>query len=115
MYNARIKELKKHADACRDSMTNAFAFCENVFKDGQVLLIFVTELTVNYYTAQFISRYGCEAYFRHNKGLLTYDGWQRIQDDMKRMKDEDLYDLDDDSADPSSSSSSSSSPKGALS
>ena len=111
MYNARIKELKKHADACRDSMTNAFAFCENVFKDGQVLLIFVTELTVNYYTAQFISRYGCEAYFRHNKGLLTYDGWQRIQDDMKRMKDEDLYDLDDDSADPSSSSS----PKGALS
>jgi hypothetical protein len=36
-------------------------------------LILVTELTSNCQTARFISRYGNEAYFRHNKELLVYE------------------------------------------
>ena len=41
--------------------------------DGQEILILVTELTISYYGAHFISRYGCDAYFRHNKELLFYE------------------------------------------
>ena len=37
------------------------------------LLIFTTSLTENKYSADFISTYGSDAYFRHNKGLLLYE------------------------------------------
>ncbi|MFR3921735.1 MAG: hypothetical protein ACLTYN_06865 [Dysosmobacter welbionis] len=37
----------------------------------------MTELTINYYAATFISRYGCDAYFTHNQELLFYERQQR--------------------------------------
>ena len=56
-------------------MQNAFTFCEKAFEredeeiSGDEILIFVTELTVNYYTARFIGHYGCDKYYLHNKEL----------------------------------------------
>ena len=50
-----------------------FLFSEDAFGEGQELLIIVTELTANYNSARFISEFGCEAYFRHNKELLFYE------------------------------------------
>jgi hypothetical protein len=46
---------------------------EEVFGEGQEVLILVTELTSNTQTARFISRFGSDAYFRHNKDLLFYE------------------------------------------
>ncbi len=40
---------------------------------SQEILILVTELTSNSQSARFISRFGNEAYFRHNKELLFYE------------------------------------------
>ena len=36
-------------------------------------MTFVTRLTISYYDARFISRYGCPEYFAHNKELLFYE------------------------------------------
>jgi len=55
-----------------------FLFSEEVFGEGQELLIMVTELTANYYSARFISEFGCEEYFRHNKELLFYERQREI-------------------------------------
>lgn len=55
-----------------------FLFSEEVFGEGQELLIMVTELTVNYYSARSISEFGCEEYFRHNKELLFYERQREI-------------------------------------
>ncbi len=44
----------------------------------QELLVTVTELTVNYNSARFISEFGCEEYFRHNKDLLFYERQKEI-------------------------------------
>ncbi len=52
---------------------NAFIFCENVFSDGQEILILSTELTISKYCAYCISRYGCDEYFKHNKKLLLHE------------------------------------------
>jgi hypothetical protein len=46
--------------------------------EGQELLILVTELTINEYSARFISRYGCQEYFAHNKELLFYERQKEI-------------------------------------
>lgn len=77
-FDNRTKGLKKQADEAGRKLTNVFEFCEDVFPEGQELLILVTELTINYYGARFISRYGCDAYFRHNKELLFYERQKEI-------------------------------------
>lgn len=73
LFDGENAAMKKMAEKCREHMNNVFTFLEEVFPDGQELLIFVTELTANSMSAVFISRYGCESYFRHNKELLFYE------------------------------------------
>ena len=72
-FDKRTKKLKKQADDSGKQLSNVFAFCEEVFDEGQEMLILVTELTISYYSAHFISRYGCKEYFNHNKELLFYE------------------------------------------
>ena len=83
------KQLKKYAKVAGKKLSNAFVFCEEVFGDGQELLILVTELTISYYGAHFISRYGCKEYFAHNKELLFYERQKEIIGKLEN------FDLDD--------------------
>ena len=55
-----------------------FSFAEEVFGDGQEMLIIVTELTKGAYSARYISRHGCKKYFEHNKELLFYERQSEI-------------------------------------
>ena len=52
------------------------------------MLIFVTELTVSFYGSQFIRRFGCKEYFRHNKKLLFYDRQQEILNELENISSE---------------------------
>lgn len=70
--------LKTQTDSAGKQLSNAFIFCEEVFGDGQEILILVTELTISYYSAHFIGRYGCREYFNHNKELLFYERQREI-------------------------------------
>ena len=84
-FDATVKDLKKKADAAGKKLSNVFAFCEEVFGDGQEMLILVTELTINYHTAKFISRYGCKEYFNHNKDLLFYERQKEIITELENL------------------------------
>ena len=77
-YNSKVKDLSKQSDEVKKKMSNMFLFSEDVFGEGQEMLIIVTELTANYNTAKFISEFGCEEYFRHNKELLFYERQREI-------------------------------------
>ena len=89
LYDRRIAVLKEQASNASQKISNAFDFCEDVFADGQEMLIFVTEITANYYCAKFISRYGCDKYFKHNKELLFYERQKEIIQELE------LLDLED--------------------
>ncbi|MDR1644048.1 MAG: MoxR family ATPase [Clostridiales bacterium] len=80
-------EIKKDAKAVTAHLDNVFAFSEEVFPDGQEMLILVTELTTGYYTARHISRYGCEAYFKHNKELLFHERQMEIIAQLAELED----------------------------
>ena len=70
-FDKRKKALTKLVSQTDSNLTNVFQFCEEAFEAGsQEILILVTELTINSYTSQFIGKYGCEAYFKHNKDML---------------------------------------------
>jgi hypothetical protein len=88
-FDAKVKALKESSAASGDKLSNAFKFLENAFGDGQEMLIFVTELTINQYTASFISRYGCPEYFKHNKELLLFE---RHKDIIREIE---ILDIDD--------------------
>lgn len=88
-FDKSLKVLKKQAEETGERLSNVFAFCEEVFGDGQEILILVTELTISYYGARFISRFGCEEYFSHNKELLFYERQQEIIADLENLELED--------------------------
>ena len=84
-FDNRTKQLKKQADTAGKQLSNVFLFCEDVFGDGQEMLILVTELTISYYGARFISRYGCKEYFNHNKELLFYERQKEIIQEIESL------------------------------
>lgn len=85
-FDQRTKKLKQHADAAGAELSNMFKFCEDVFDEGQEMVILVTELTISYYGAHFISRYGCKEYFNHNKELLFYERQKEIISELENLE-----------------------------
>ena len=69
-FDRQVAAMTKEAGKAGKKLTNLFIFSEEVFSEGQELLILVTDLTINYHTARFISRFGSKEYFAHNKELL---------------------------------------------
>lgn len=85
-FDARVAEMKTNARTVREQMSNLFRFCEEVFREGQEILLLVTELTVSESCATFISRYGCPEYFAHNKDLLFYERQQEIIEQLDALE-----------------------------
>lgn len=81
-YEDEIGKLRGQAENGKKELGNVFDFCEKAFGEGQEILLLVTELTANYYSARFIGHYGCDKYFEHNKELQFYE---RQQDIIARM------------------------------
>ena len=77
-YNDKVKSLSQKAEDSKKQLSNMFRFSEEVFGEGQEILIIVTDLTANYNSARFISEFGCEEYFKHNKELLFYKRQKEI-------------------------------------
>lgn len=85
MFDDRKVQMKAKAKTVQNELSNVFAFAEDVFKDGQEMLILVTELTRNYYCSYYISRYGCKEYFDHNKELLFYERQKEIIQEIEAL------------------------------
>ena len=69
-FKSLADSLKAQAQETKEDMNNVFKFCEKSFGSGQEIVILITELTMSHYGSAFISRYGCEEYFKYNKELL---------------------------------------------
>lgn len=85
-YEKHTQSLKKNAESAGKKLSNMFQFADDVFPDGQELLIIVTELTISIYGSSFISRYGCKEYFAHNKDLLFYERQKEIISDLEKLE-----------------------------
>lgn len=63
----------------------AFDFMEAVFPNGQEMVIFITELGMNYYSVKFLQENDCERYFLYNKNLLFEDSSRRIEARLREL------------------------------
>lgn len=72
-YDAEVADHKENIARVKGQLKHLFSFADEVFGDGQEMLILVTELTVRYYCAKFITKFGCDEYFKHNQNLMFYE------------------------------------------
>ena len=68
----RLKELEQSAAV---ALEHAFDFMEQAFEEGQEMVVFVTELTLNPEAAEFLAEHKSERYLRYHEKLLI--GTQR--------------------------------------
>lgn len=85
-YDERVSAVKEQAKTAGEGLSNLFRFAEDVWGDGQEILILVTELTISYYGARFISQHGSKEYFEHNKELLFYERQKEIIEKMEQLE-----------------------------
>ena len=85
VFNTRRATYRELAAAADAKLENMFTFAEEVFADGQEMLIIVTELTKGFYSAHYISRHGCSKYYEHNKELLFYERQSEILREIEEI------------------------------
>lgn len=69
-FQVEVAARKSTILATSQQLNHAFRFLEAVFGEGQELVIFLTELTMNHHSMKFISENGCEPYHHYNRLLL---------------------------------------------
>ncbi len=84
-FNRRVASFQQTAQDVSAATSNMFRFGDEVFPGGQELTILVTELTVNPYSARFISEYRVEEYFIHDKELLFHQRQIDILSEIKSL------------------------------
>lgn len=84
-FDERVARLKAMTENTKAHMTNMILFGEKAFEDGQEMIIIVTELTANADNASFIAKFGCDAYFKHNRDLLLYERGLEIKNALDSL------------------------------
>lgn len=84
-FDSEVAEMKMETMAVKECLHHLFAFVEAVFADGNEMLILVTELTVNTFSARFITMFGCEDYQKHNEKLMLSERQNDIKDELNEL------------------------------
>ncbi len=86
-----IADLKSQLKYVDEALDHVFTFFEEVCKDGQEMVILVTEMTLNQVISHYIYKHGCEKYYVYNKQLL----FESSREDLLKQIDQlDLLNLE---------------------
>ncbi|WMI81090.1 ATP-binding protein [Anaerotignum sp. MB30-C6] len=87
-FTNEVETRQTLIDTGAKELENAFLFLEETFGAGQEMVIFITELTTNFYSVKFISDNGNEKYYQYNKELLFDEKQKSILKDIESAKAE---------------------------
>lgn len=82
-FGALMNRMQEETKQVLSKLHHLFAFVEAAFADGNELLILVTQLTVNQYSAKFLARFGSEDYQRHQKELMISERESDMKQDIE--------------------------------
>ena len=85
VFEKRVRTMQAEADEIGMELTHMFRFISRAFGEGNEMLILVTEMTANKYSAKYISEHGCEEYYKYNKLFLLYERNQELLDEVERI------------------------------
>lgn len=69
-FDEKVARMKEDTAKVQDRLHHLFSFVAEALDGGNEMLILVTELTVNTYSAKFIARFGSGDYQKYNKELM---------------------------------------------
>ena len=69
-FDSQVEAMKAQTQKVKEQLHFLFLFVEEVFAEGNEMLVLVTELTVGAYSAKFIARFGSEDYQKYQKELM---------------------------------------------
>lgn len=69
-FQKEIEKRESIVEQAKEQLKISFDFMEENFGQSQEMVIFLTELTANYYSMNYIREYGSEEYYRYHKDLL---------------------------------------------
>ena len=72
-FAQQVAALRAQVDDASAKLDNAFSFLDDVFGDGREMNAFVAELTARPAIAQFLAKFGNEAYYAHNAAMRAAD------------------------------------------
>ena len=84
-FEKELSEMKTETMKIKARLENLFSFGEEAFAEGNEMLILVTELTVNHNSARFISRFGCDAYQKHNENLMLTERQTLLKEEIAAL------------------------------
>lgn len=85
-FDQKVQQMRQDSVQISKELSNLFDFVEKIFGDGNEMLVLVTDLTVNYNSAKFISQKGCKEYYKYNKKFQIYERQQEIADVMEQLQ-----------------------------
>lgn len=86
-FQLEVEKRQNQIYFTQNVLKNAFLFLEKVFGRSQEMVIFITELTANYYSMKFIRENGSKEYYEFNKEILLSEQQQEIIQDINRIKE----------------------------
>lgn len=85
-FRNMVSKREQLMEAVSEQLSAAFGFMEEVYQESAEMVVFVTELTANYYSMKFISDNGCEPYYKYSKGLLFHESGEEIRKEIAEIK-----------------------------
>ena len=82
----RVRLHNENADRVRSILDHLFYVAEECWGDGKEMLLILTELTADPHSVRFISTYGCDSYYRHNRNLLFNERDLEIEAEIRDLE-----------------------------
>ena len=83
-FDRQCQDQDKAVDLAMAGLDHAFDFMENAFSQGEEMVVFVTELTMDPSASRFITENGCDRYFKYNQSLHIGSRRSAILADIKK-------------------------------
>lgn len=86
-YRIEVDAIGPLVAQAQDEIENAIEFIEMCFGDNREMLMFLAELSTRTATAQFISHYGSDAYYKRSDELKVDDARERLTAHVRELGD----------------------------
>lgn len=83
-FDRQCQKEDEALGAAKASLEHAFDFMEEAFGQGEEMVVFVTELTMDPSASRFITEKGCDRYFKYNQSLHIGSRRSAILADIKK-------------------------------
>ena len=83
--DGQVAAMKQEQSMVSDMLHHLFVFVDKAFAQGNEMLILVTELTVNDYSARYINLFGCEDYHKFNRVLMLSERQNEMKETILKL------------------------------